>query len=210
MISLDGIQEIIENLVVGGAGSLTSLSAPDLRRIDGNFMLSNATFLSTINFASLTVVGNIDWSALPAISALSFDAGISQVNDVVIRNTFLSTLKGLNLMNADNVYINNNNRLKIIELPLETWKISIAIRDNGLATAVEFPLLRTAGAITLLNVSSISLPSLSYLAGGIALLGTGCESLIVDSLSVITTKLHLHDNQALATCHSKVWFRLVP
>ncbi|CZR54537.1 uncharacterized protein PAC_04421 [Phialocephala subalpina] len=189
--------KILENLVVENSGSLTALGSDSLRRIDGNFTISNVTLLSTLSFPQLTAVDTISFIALPAVSQFTFTSGLSSVSNVIIENSFLSSLNGINLQNADSVQITNNNRLKTISLPLETAKVGIWIEANGNAANVSLPDLTSAGSITLRNVSGISLPSLSFLSGGLLLQGTYISGFAVDKLSVISDALTMHDNDKL-------------
>lgn len=197
-ISLDGVQEILGSLVADSAGQLTALSSDSLRIIDGNFTMNNLTILSTVGFPVLTTVNTISFLALPAVEEFTFTKGLSSVSNVIISNTFLATLDGINLVNADSVDINNNNHLVTVTLPLETAKESISIEANDPYPVISLPDLTSAGTITLRNISSISLPTLSFLSGGLYLIDTTVSDFAVDSLSVVTQELIMLDNTNLS------------
>lgn len=196
-INIDGVQEILEDLFVENSGGLTSLGSDSLRRVDGVFAINNVTLLSALSFPQLTAVDTIAFSGLPAVSEFTFTFGLLSVSNLVIENSFLSSLDGINLQNADSVQILNNSRLKTISLPLETAKVGIWIEANGNAANVSLPDLTSAGSITLSNVSEISLPSLSFVSGALLLQGTYISGFAVDKLSVISDALTMHSNAKL-------------
>ncbi|KAF4631368.1 hypothetical protein G7Y89_g6762 [Cudoniella acicularis] len=196
-LNLDGIEEIQGNLDVDSIGSLTSLSGNALRRIDGNFTISNVTLLSTLGFPSLTTVNTIAFLALPAVSQFTFTSGLSSVSSLVISNTFLSTLDGINVQNADSVSITNNNRLRTVNLPLKTASDFFTVAANGNSVVLSLPSLTSAGSMLLQNVSSVSLPALNYVSGSLLLNGLFVENFTADSLSVVTQALTITNNKNL-------------
>jgi hypothetical protein len=171
--------------VVESVGGLTSLGGKDLQSINGNFTMSNDTLLSTLSFPSLTSVGIISIVSLPAISEFTFTSGISSATGVIVSDTFLSTLNGLLITNADSVNINNNNRLKVVSMQLETARLSVLIEANGNSAEISFPNLTSAGSMTLRNISSISLPVLTLLSGDLLLEHAYLTEFAVDKLSVV-------------------------
>lgn len=142
-------------------------------------------------------MGTISFVALPSSPNFDFSAGITSVANVTISDTFLSSLEGINLKNADIVQIDNNRRLKNITLPLETAKTRITMAANGVNADVNLPQLTSAGSVILKNISTVSMPSLSFLSGSLSLQSSYMTNFSVDSLSVITQDLYLQDNVQL-------------
>ncbi|PMD43059.1 hypothetical protein L207DRAFT_563830 [Hyaloscypha variabilis F] len=196
-VYLNGPSEIVGNLVVENVLALTSLNSDTLERLDGNFSLQNMTLLSTLSFPLLTTVVSINFHALPNIAGFTFTAGLSSVSNVTISNTFLSSLAGINLLNADLVQISNNPHLLNADLPLETSKQGIEFTSNGISLNVTLPQLTTAGSITLNNVSFAFFPSLSFLSGSLSVQGNSITALTADSLSVVTQDVILTENADL-------------
>src|SRR3954468_8866540 len=64
--------------------------------------------LTTLDFKSLTEVGEIAWTGLSAFTTISTDAGISSTGAVTISGTSLSTLQGINLKDVGSVDIRSN------------------------------------------------------------------------------------------------------
>jgi hypothetical protein len=154
-------------LICENAGQLTSLGSTSIGSIGKSFQLFNLTLLSTLTMSELQSVDSINWSALPALSSLTFPATISKATSVVITNTFLSTLDGINLMTVGTLNINNNNRLKTFSTQVANITSSLNIDSNGKLLDVSFPNLVWAANMTLRNVSSISIPSLATVNGSL-------------------------------------------
>jgi hypothetical protein len=141
-------------------------------------------------------VGTINWTAVPAASALTFTSGISSVTNVIIQNTFLNSLAGLNLVNAGNITITNNDYMTDITLPLKTVNNGIQIHNHG-SSNVNLSQLTTCGSMLLGNVSGLTLSSLSLVTGGIVLGYSSITNFTAESLSNIGQALYLHDNPLL-------------
>lgn len=170
VLSLDGPPSISGSLIVNSAGQLTSLSSTSIESIatsKGSFTLFNLTLLSTLQFDKLTKVGTISWTALPALSALTFTSVISQAVSVTITNTFLSTLNGINLMTVGLLDINNNNRLVSFSTQVANITQGVNIASNGRNLNVSFPNLIWANNMTFRNVSDVSIPSLATVNGSL-------------------------------------------
>jgi len=166
-ISLDGIQTIGGSLICHDAVNMTSLSAKDLRSIGKDFDLSGLIVLSTLSFPSLTQVDSILWSALPALQQLSFTAKIKKAKKVIITNTQLNSLEGINLEQAEIFNVNNNQYLKSVELQLANVSAALNVEANGKELVATFPNLIWAFNITFRNCSEISIPSLESVNGSI-------------------------------------------
>lgn len=182
-VSLDGPIQIIGNLICLNAGGLTSLGSTTLGSITGQINLQNLTTLSTLQFTDLTSVGNINFVALPALSEFTFTSTISKAASVVISNTFLSTLDGINLATANTIEINNNDYLREFSTQVANITTSIDINSNGNALVVSFPNLIWAGNMTIKNTSSVSIPSLHVVNGSLGLYGNGFTSISAPNLT---------------------------
>ncbi|KAG9229472.1 hypothetical protein BJ875DRAFT_507918 [Amylocarpus encephaloides] len=163
IISIDGPEQIGGDLTCSDAGGLVSLGSTTIASIGGSFALSNLTLLSTLNMASLKSVQIINWSALPALSQLSFTAVVSKATSVTITNTFLSTLNGINLETVSVLDINNNNHLK-------TFSTRVA---------------NVTSLLSISNASSIEIPSLAVVNGSMGLYGNYITSLSALNLTTV-------------------------
>ncbi|KAM3072273.1 cell wall protein Ecm33, variant 2 [Clarireedia jacksonii] len=184
-INLDGPEQIKGDLIAENAGGLTTFSSSSINSISGDFTLTNLTTLSTLSFAQLTSVGNIKWSALPALPSLTFPQSIKKASSVLITNTFLSTLDGINLMTVDTLNINNNNRLKTFSTQVGNITSLLNIDSNGKDLDVSFPNLLWAANMTFRNCSTISIPSLAKVNGSLGFYENYFTSLSAPNLTAV-------------------------
>lgn len=184
-IALDGPQQITGNLICHNAGQLTSLSSTSIGSIGKAFDLFNLTLLSTLQMSDLQSANNISWNSLPALSSLTMPAVISKATYVLITNTFLSTLDGINLKTVSSLNINNNNRLKTFSTQVANITGSLNIDSNGKLLDVSFPNLIWAANMTLRNVSTLSIPSLATVNGSLGLYENYFSSVAAPNLTSV-------------------------
>jgi hypothetical protein len=184
-IDLNGPDQIKGDLIAENAGALTSLTSTSIATIGGAFTLSNLTVLSTLSFSDLTSVGSINWAALPALPSLTFPQFVTSASSVVITNTFLSTLDGINLETVDTLNINNNNRLKTFSTQVANITSSLNIDSNGKSLDVSFPNLIWAANMTFRNVSTVSIPSLAVVNGSLGFYENYFTSLSAPNLTKV-------------------------
>ncbi|KAI9642959.1 cell wall protein Ecm33 [Ciborinia camelliae] len=167
VISLDGPDTIEGSLIIENNGAITSFSSSSIATIGNSFTLNNLTLLSTLQFSTLTSCQAINWAALPALPSLTFTKDVKEAGSVIITNTFLSTLDGINLDTVDTLNINNNNRLKTFSTQVGNVTTLLNIDSNGKNLDCSFPNLIWAANMTFRNVSSVSIPSLAVVNGSL-------------------------------------------
>lgn len=197
-ISLDGVREISGSLTCNGASNITDLSAPDLETIGDEFNLKGLSGLQSLNFDSLNEVGSIDFDSLAHLSQFSFTKGVSKAESVKITNTFLTSLKGITLDKVSNLYIANNIYLTEVDVD-EMKKITgdVDFSSNHKNLKISFPNLKEAQNMTFRNASSVSLPSLESVAGGLGFYSNYMESFQGPNLTEVDSFLVFNDNSAL-------------
>ena len=186
-LSIQGVQVITGNLTVTNAIMLASLTFGSLQSI-GGFELGGLTVLSELSMPQLTKVDQLNFTALPALQQLSFGGtGITQANSILITNTGLSSLQGINnLEEVDFFNVNNNPSLQNISLQVTSIKNSLDIEANdGYVTGLQtsFPLLETAQNMTFRNCSSVSLPSLANVSEDLGFYGNTMQSFAAPNLT---------------------------
>ncbi|KAI9796901.1 MAG: hypothetical protein M1835_002742 [Candelina submexicana] len=196
-IALNGISRLNGNLLVDGAANLTSLSADSLTSISKQFLLNRDYLLSTLNFPQLSQVGSISWSALPALQQLSFTTGVQKASEVLITNTFLTSLDGINLQVVDRFDINNNQYLKSVNVQLGNITQSLNIEANGKGLTAQFPNLQWAYNMTFRNVSDVMVPSLASVNGSMGFIGNYFTSFAAPNLTLVGGSLSFSDNTML-------------
>ncbi|CAK7219146.1 cell wall protein Ecm33 [Sporothrix bragantina] len=164
-LDFTGIDEIDGDLTLLNNNLVSTLKSSSTTKITGAFHLQNLTTLSTLAFTELTSVGSINWVSLTAIDVLTFTAGIKTAKSIVVSDTFLSNLDGLDVVSADTININNNRRLVSYTSSLGNLTDLLNINANGLNLQVSFPDLIWISNMTISNVSSFSVPSLQTVNG---------------------------------------------
>jgi hypothetical protein len=164
-LDFSGIKVIDGDLTLLNNNLVSTLKSSTTTEISGAFHLQNLTTLSTLSFTELTSVGSIDWVSLTALDVLTFTAGITTAKSIVVSDTFLSSLDGLDVASADTININNNRRLVSYTSSLGNLTTLLNINANGLDLQVSFPELIWIANMTISNVSSFSVPSLTTVNG---------------------------------------------
>lgn len=187
-LSLDtSLQEIDGDLEVVNATDLASLSFGSLQRISGAFHLEALTALTDLRMPQLTRVGSIDWNHCNALQGLTFNTGISIVDQgVSIQDTNLQQLDAINVKGASSVIIANNRRLSSLNWQLGYVNQSLIINANqpntgGLNTS--FPNLQSVGNMDISNASSLDLPSLSKVQTSLTIYGSYFQNLAFPNLT---------------------------
>lgn len=162
---------------------MTSISGNSLQSIGDAFRLVNVQILSTLNFPQLTEVGAIQWTGLPNLQGLSFTTGLQQASQLTIINTGLASLDGINLQSVDTFVVTNNLYLNQISMQVGSISDRIELAANGRDVTAEFPNLEWAYNMTLANVSSVSIPSLSSVNGSLGFYSNFLESVSAPNLT---------------------------
>jgi len=154
------LTSITGDLVIDGASGLTSFEAPGLKTIGGSFTLTGLTVLSTLSCPELVSVGDIKWTTLPALQQLSFTKQVSKAKTVLVTDTLLSSLDGINLQTAVQFNINNNRYLKTVNVQLSSVSDLLIIEANGKGVNASFPDLTWANNITIRDAGDVFFPKL--------------------------------------------------
>jgi hypothetical protein len=166
VVDFNGLGQVKGDFVAEAAGFLTGLSSATLNSITGEFRLSNLTGLSSLAFTSLNSVGSIKWQALTALDTLTFGTpGITSAKDIIISDTFLSSLDGIDVTSLQNLDINNNHRLNKWDSPLANLSNVMNFLANGKDMEVSFNSLTWIANMTIHNVTSFTVPALQTVNG---------------------------------------------
>ena len=199
-LSVSGVEKIVGNITIANAVNLASVSFGSLRSLTG-LQLGGLTVLSELSMPQIQTISQINLTALPALQQFSFgNDGVTQSQSILITNTGLSSLQGLDqLETVDSFNVNNNDALQNITLQVSSIKnaINIAANDgfqSGLTTS--FPMLEMAMNMTFRNCSSVSLPSLANVTEYLGFYGNTMESFAAPNLTT-TGGLVFVDNTEL-------------
>jgi hypothetical protein len=195
-LSLDGIGIIQGNLTAENAGQLTTIYAGNLTAINGAFVLSNITILSEIHFPRLVFVNTFELIGIPALQGLNFEAGVT-CNNVLVNNTQLNTLEGLNIVSVDTFDVINNPFLINVTIPFTKVTQDLTLAANGRDIQVSFPDLQTAADVTIRNVSSINMPQLTNVTSSLVFASNTIQSLSLPSLQQIQEDFSITDSGSM-------------
>lgn len=182
------VTRITENLVTVPKGSITSLSAPSLRQVDGQMSIVSQADLATLSMPSLIEVNMLELSALgPNLLQLDFGTpGLEQVTNLSVSDTYLSSFTGMtNLKTAQGVNVATNNMLQDLSMVISNVTGTLSIRGNKRGLTVSLPNLAEAGQVLINDCSSVSVPSLGNVTVAVAFIDNLFESLSLPNLTQI-------------------------
>lgn len=197
-LAFNTVRRITGDINAKNAPNVTSISGDSLEQVDGTWTLNNLQRLTGLNFPQLTSVGEISWVGLANLVTLSFGSEISQTDSFNLQNTFLSDLTGINLKMCKNFYLANNRNLQAFSMQLQNVTGYITIQSNGNRMNVTFPNLQWAQNITIVNVPSISMPSLYAVNGSLGFLeNEDLTSITLPNLTRVDDSLSINNNDQL-------------
>jgi hypothetical protein len=165
-VDLSGIGQIKGKLIVQDAGGLIGLVSSSLNSITDQFFMRNLTGLASLDLRSLKSVGSISWTSITALDSLTFGTpGVQTAKSVVISDTFLSTLDGIDVTSLESLDLNNNGRLAIWNSKLTNLSNTMNFLANGSPLDLSFPSLTWIANMTVNNVSSFAVPALQVING---------------------------------------------
>ncbi|KAH8159499.1 hypothetical protein CIB48_g8748 [Xylaria polymorpha] len=166
-IDLSGdLTKIGGSLVVKNNGAIQTLQSSSLKTIGGAFQMNNVTALVSLVFPALSEVGSIEWTTLNALDEPTFGTpGITKAKSVVVQDTFVQNLDGINVQELTDMNINNNHRLSKFSTSIKTLSNALYVNSNALNMTMEMPNLEWIANMTIANVSTFSVPSLKTVNG---------------------------------------------
>ena len=185
VISLDGPSTITGDLTINNASGLTSFSSNSIGQIKGTFSLTDLQLLSTIQMTDLIAVKAILFQGLPTLSTLTFPSTISKASSLIISNTFLNNLNGINLATVATRQIDNNVHLVDISTQIGNITDSGEIFANGQGLSVSFPNLIWAANLTFRDVANVSIPSLSVVNGSLGFYESSLDTIGAPNLTAV-------------------------
>lgn len=160
-LSIEGPKTITGDLIINNASQLISISSSTLQSIQGNFELQGLDLLSSLNMAALKTLNKLNMISLRQLSTFTFGtSGVSKASTIVISDTVLTDLSGLNINSVDSLTITNNKRLTAYNSDLANITSLLSVTSNGNNMEINMTKLTTAAEIQLSNVKSFVVPQL--------------------------------------------------
>ncbi|KAK4224727.1 hypothetical protein QBC38DRAFT_288976 [Podospora fimiseda] len=162
-IDLSGPSEITGDLKVLNNGAIERFSSSDLTTVGGAFEMKNVTKLISINLPKLNAVKTLTWQSLTRLETI--DLAVTKAEEVSVSDTFLKSLKGLDVTSVKKLDINNNRLLTTFTSSLANLGDLLNIQANGIGLDVSLPNLVWIANMTIANVTKFSVPSLAIVNG---------------------------------------------
>lgn len=196
-IAINGVKKITGDLIASSNDNMKQISASDLVTLDGAMNLNGLTSLYALNFPKLKTVDSIKWQALPNLQDIGFTAEVTKADKVDIQNTALRSLKGINIEQADEIFIANNGYIDDISMQLGNVSTSLTLADNNEAVKVQLPNLIWASNLTFRFCGSVSVPSLETLNGSLGLYNNGFDTFSAPNLTTVGEAVAIVANDQL-------------
>lgn len=197
-IAFNGVKHITGNMIVNENSDIKRLSADSLETLDGEMSLVGLTRLNAVDFPKLKSVESIKWSALPNLQSIGFTAEVTKADKIDIQNTAIRSLKGINIEQADTIFIANNNYIDEIEMQIGNVTESLTLTFNNEDLKVTLPNLIWAANLTFRAIGSLKMPSLESVNGSLGLYTNLFEELAAPNLTTIGQALAVIGNEKLS------------
>jgi len=161
-VSLDGPLKV-GSIIVANAAALVRLSSSTISSITGTFNMTDLNSLSSLDFPSLRSVDSINWVSLDQLPGVTFGSdGVTKVSKILISDTFIGSLDGLNVASVDDLDINNNRKLVSWDSDLVNVTSALKLQNNGAgAMMVNMPKLKMAASLEIRNVKEFNVNALA-------------------------------------------------
>lgn len=193
---LNGVEKIEGSFTANNITTLSSIAAPQLTEIENNLDLRILESLTSASFPALTTVGNINFITMNKIDGIDFAAGVSKASSVIISDTSLKTLKGLDFENLQLLNINNNKYLTAMDFSLKSVN-ELDISSTANNVEINLPFLTTAHNMTFRDAKTINIANVSQVNSTLSFVNTSVSSISVPKLSSIEGSLAIVSNHDL-------------
>ncbi|KAI9277443.1 hypothetical protein BY458DRAFT_545798 [Sporodiniella umbellata] len=197
-LRLDGVENLVGDLILTGNSDLGAFSAPSLKTVQGSVRIENHTILSKAEFPQLTEVKELAFSVLPALENIRFPAGLSKVSTMKIEDTRAPKVDGFKAETISSFVLNNNNYMKSFDFSSVKQADEVMILGNNRVLSFDASKLEVLKTAKILNLAQIQLDALTQVRSDISFLENEFSSLKMDSLQTIGGTFTLANNNKLA------------
>lgn len=194
---LNGVQSVSSISVVDSR--INSFSAPSLAEVKNGLTFERLTYLYSLNMPNLTKIGSLRLQTLPELRKLGFDKGIESCSEIVVADTYLQSLDGLNASQVTSFNINNNRNIKIINVGLKSVSNMLDISFNSDKVNVTFPNLETVNNASFRFCGAVNMPQLKAVKERLAFVNNSIREISCPSLQQIGGDMSIVSNSKLET-----------
>ncbi|CEP08635.1 hypothetical protein [Parasitella parasitica] len=116
IMNLSQLQHVHGDLVFENNEDLSQVVLAGLKQVDGKLAFQNNRNLERLDLTQLTGVQALDISVEPALTAIQFPSGLSQIESLTVTDTLVTKIEGLATSKIKDVHIANNKYLKDINM----------------------------------------------------------------------------------------------
>lgn len=196
-VELTGLEQLYGDLSILNATQATTVNAPTLQLVSGALEINANTILANLNLAQLTTVGTFNLNALPALESTGLTAGLTSAEEIIISDTGLNQLTGINVYKLKVFNVNNNDDIDTIDSGLQEVTDTIDISYNAEKVDVILNQLSSAKNIILQSINSFQAPNLTVANGSIAFTSSSIEEIKFANLKSIGNSLTINKNDDL-------------
>lgn len=196
-IELTGLEQLYGSLQVNNATQATSLNAPTLELVSGQLSLAGNTILANTNFAQLVTVGTLNFNALPALEKTGLSAGITSADEVIISDTGLTALDGINVFKLKTFDVNNNKDIETIDSGLQSVTDLLSIAYNSEKVDVSLDQLTSANTLSFQSINSLSVSNLTQINDSLSFDSNSVDKIEFKELTKIGKSLTILKNDNL-------------
>lgn len=193
-LEMPKLQVIKGNFVSSNTPNLITIILASLESILGEFQLQSCRSLSTLSVPNLTSCGKIKWMTL---ELQTFTAQITKADELVVSDTKLTSLTGIDPATVKFMDINNNQYLKSVTMNLKNVSQALSMAFNSKNIQISFPQLVWSMNMTLTGAGSIDLPKLQHINGSMNIGNTTVQSISCKKLEGIEQTLAFIGNSAV-------------
>lgn len=114
-LRLEGVEQLIGDIIMSGNVDLVSFSAPNLQKVDGQIKIINHTILNKLEFPLLTETNGFHVAVVPALEKINFPAGLTKVNTMRIEDTRAPSVGGFKPERIDSFTLLSNKYMKTFD-----------------------------------------------------------------------------------------------
>ncbi|CEP19907.1 hypothetical protein [Parasitella parasitica] len=197
-LKMEGVEQLIGDLLLNGNVDLEKFSAPELQKVDGNIKIENHTILNKVEFPKLTEAKTFSMAVLPALEVISFPAGLSKVHSMRIEDTRAPKVDGFRPETLDSFTLLSNNYMKSFDFNSvkEVTGDMLVLGNNKLMT-FEANQLATLKMATFLNLAQIDMPALTHVQSDLSFHENELTVLNLDKVEFIGGTMTIANNNKL-------------
>lgn len=153
--------------------------------------------MSTLNLAQLTTVGTLQFNALPALEKTGLGSGITSADSIIISDTGLTSLDGINVYKLKVLDVNNNGDIESIDSGLQKVTDSLSISYNAEKVDVTLDQLTEVNSASFESINSLSAANLTKVTGALALVSNSIDKIEFKELKSVGKSLTISKNDDL-------------